>query len=243
MDQYDDSYHLDGGVYDLNNPNDVSLRRNLGYVRTYANRVNLARMTPRGELASTSYCLAYPAASGAEYLVYLPPGGSGNASVEVNLTAPSGTLMVEWFNPRTGNTVAGGTTQGGSSRTFTAPFSGDAVLYIYQPAVPPPTLAISNVTAFALDTQAWVSWSTNVPATSQVSYGISPTLQTSTTETAVYTIAHHVLLSGLAPDTAYRYVARSRDQAGNPAASAPLSFKTAPVSGTPRARLPLVLSP
>ena len=76
MDQYDDSYKLDGGGYDMNNPNDVSLRHNLGYTLTYANRMNLVDMIPRSDLCSTGYCLANPIAKGAEYLVYLPNGGS-----------------------------------------------------------------------------------------------------------------------------------------------------------------------
>jgi len=126
MDQYDDSYKLEGGGYNLNNPTDVSLRRNLGYIRNYANRINLVAMTPRGDLASSGYALANAVASGGEYLVYLPNGGS----VTVNLSATPGTLTVEWFNPSTGATLNGGTVTGGTSRTLTAPFSGDAVLYI-----------------------------------------------------------------------------------------------------------------
>jgi hypothetical protein len=132
MDQYDDSYKLDGGGYDMNNPNDVSLRRNLGYTLTYANRMNLVAMTPRPDLCSTSYCLANPASSGAEYLVYLPEGGT----VNVDLSATSETLQVEWFNPDRGTTTDGGSVTGGSTQNFTAPFGGDAVLYIYTTSTP-----------------------------------------------------------------------------------------------------------
>lgn len=109
-----------------NDPTWVSLRQNLGYIRNYANRINLVAMTPRGDLASSGYALANPVASGGEYLVYLPNGGS----VTVNLSTTPGTLTVEWFNPSTGATIAGGTIAGGASRTLTAPFSGDAVLYL-----------------------------------------------------------------------------------------------------------------
>lgn len=100
----------------------------MGYTLTYAQRINLAAMTPRPDLCSTGYCLANPVASGAEYLVYLPTGGT----VTVNLSAAAGTLSVEWFNPRTGVTTPGSSTTGGGSRNLTAPFSGDAVLYIFQ---------------------------------------------------------------------------------------------------------------
>jgi hypothetical protein len=116
------------GGYDPNNPNDVSLRLNLGYIRSYAARMNLAAMTPTSNtsLCSTGYCLRNAVMSGAEYLAYLPSGGS----ITINLSATAGTLSVEWFNPTNGNTVAGGTVNGGANRQFTAPFGGDAVLYL-----------------------------------------------------------------------------------------------------------------
>ena len=139
MDQYDDSYKLEGGGYDMNNATDVSLRRNLGYTRQYAERMALGAMTPHGELASTGYCLANPATQAAEYLVYLPVGGN----VTVDLAAALGLLNVEWFNPATGATVAGSATTGGGKQEFTAPFSGDAVLYLYQP----PAAATPTATA------------------------------------------------------------------------------------------------
>jgi hypothetical protein len=115
--------------YDPNNNNDVSIRKNLGYALTYANRMNLRAMIPHGELASSGYALANPAAKGAEYLVYLPNGGN----VTVDLSGTSGTLNVEWFNPSYGTTTDGGVTSGGDQRSFTTPFSGDSVLYIYSP--------------------------------------------------------------------------------------------------------------
>ncbi len=97
-------------------------RLNMGYIRAYANKMNLVAMTPRGDLVSSGYALA----SATEYLVYIPTGGA----VTVNLAATPGTLTVEWFNPSTGTTTSGGTVAGGASRSLTPPFSGDAVLYI-----------------------------------------------------------------------------------------------------------------
>lgn len=128
MDQYNDSYKLEGGGYNLNNPNDVTLRKNLGYTRQYAERLNLAAMAPHGELTSSGYALANPVANGAQYLVYLPEGGS----VEVDLSRTNGTLNVEWFNPATGILIQGGTTTGADIRSFKTPFNGDAILYIYS---------------------------------------------------------------------------------------------------------------
>lgn len=95
----------------------------MGHTRAYAERMNLAAMTPRDDLASTQYCLANP---GKAYLVYLPDGGE----VTVDLSAAKGPLAVEWFNPRTGEQRASGRAEGGAQRPFQAPFEGDAVLYL-----------------------------------------------------------------------------------------------------------------
>lgn len=101
------------------------IRRALGDTRRFAERMDLATMTPRSELASTQYCLAHP---GKEYLIYLPDGGEAT----IDLSAASGTLKVEWFNPRTSAATEGGTTQGGSLRTFRAPDAGDWVLRLVE---------------------------------------------------------------------------------------------------------------
>ena len=47
-------------------------RRAMGHARRYAERMNLAAMTPQPGLASTGYCLAHV---GAEYLIYQPKPG------------------------------------------------------------------------------------------------------------------------------------------------------------------------
>lgn len=60
--------------------------------------------------------------------VYLP----FDSFVTVDLTATAGELMVEWFNPSTGETVGGSAVSGRETRSFYAPFKGAAVLYLYQ---------------------------------------------------------------------------------------------------------------
>jgi hypothetical protein len=140
-----------------------TLRKAMGDALTYAEKMNLAAMAPREDLASTTYCLANP---GVEYLVYLPSPsmfrGRGtrilrwlspvsgnqafrwlsersgwNATGTVNLSATAGTLNVEWFNPATRRTTPAGTTTGGTSRDFQAPFVGDAVLYLKKTGAGP----------------------------------------------------------------------------------------------------------
>ena len=101
-------------------------RRAMGQTLRYARRMNLAAMRPRGNLASTKYCLANPVKTGSEYLVYLPDGGM----VTVDLSAAHGRLAVEWFDCATGKTSSDETVDGGAKRDFTAPFAGATVLYL-----------------------------------------------------------------------------------------------------------------
>ena len=154
---------MDGGYSDYDDQgggagyNDAeNFRDNLGWILDYANRMNLAAMSPHEDLCSTGYCLANPVANGAEYLIYLPSGRTiigilKNLGVRrqdhkrisssylphdgmgtVDLSATPGSLSVEWFNPSTGDVIPGDAVTGGTRRYFTAPFTGSAVLYLYQ---------------------------------------------------------------------------------------------------------------
>ncbi len=99
-------------------------RRAMGDTRRFAEKVDLAKMTPRPEICSTRYCLANP---GEEYLVYLPEGGH----VTLDLCEARGSFSVEWFIPQLGRSLAGGRPlAGGDYAVTTAPFTGDAVLYL-----------------------------------------------------------------------------------------------------------------
>ena len=61
-----------------------SCRQAMGDTMAYAKRMNLAKATPRGDLASSGYCLADPEE---EYLVYIPfqapEGSKGSVSSSV----------------------------------------------------------------------------------------------------------------------------------------------------------------
>jgi Family of unknown function (DUF6298)/CARDB/Bacterial protein of unknown function (DUF937)/Putative collagen-binding domain of a collagenase len=96
----------------------------MGHTLTYADKMNLAAMTPQNNLSSTGYCLANP---GSEYLIYKPTGGG--QTFTVNLAA--GSYAFEWFNPNAGTIAGTGTiTASGGNQSFTAPFGGDSVLYL-----------------------------------------------------------------------------------------------------------------
>jgi hypothetical protein len=153
MDPYDEVQGGRGAPagYDRNNATDLNLRLNLGYARNYADRMSLVTMKPRPDLCSTGYCLANPVAAGAEYLVFLPDVSvvarlltkldiyyglfvnlSTNGKATVDLSGSPVELSVEWFNPSDGAIINKGKVQGGALHTFTAPFPGDAVLYIHR---------------------------------------------------------------------------------------------------------------
>jgi hypothetical protein len=106
-----------------------NVRATMGYIRDYADRMNLAAMTPQGELSSTGHALATSGPARSEYLVYAPSGGA----FTVDLSKSSGRVRVEWMNPATGRKSAGEDVSGGARRTFTPPFDGDAVLYLQKP--------------------------------------------------------------------------------------------------------------
>jgi hypothetical protein len=103
-----------------------NIRRNLGYVSSYASRMDLVKMTPQSSLASTGHCLAWVSAASAEYLVYQPNGGA----FTVDLSGTSGAVSVEWMDPSTGTTTTSAAVSGGGTVQFSAPTSGDAVLYL-----------------------------------------------------------------------------------------------------------------
>jgi hypothetical protein len=130
MDPYLDPSHDPGRNRPIDGKPDLywdPLRQAMGNTRTWALRTELAAMSPHSELCSTKYCLANP---GHEYLVYLPDGGE----TTIDLSKDRGTYQVEWINPRSNATTAGSPIQGGRHRTLSAPFRGDAALYISSPA-------------------------------------------------------------------------------------------------------------
>lgn len=130
MDIYDNA--TSGRGIPFYNPNETEIRNNLGYVLSYANRMNLAAMTPTSNtsLCSTGFCLRNAVATGAEYFVYRPTD-SGDITVNLSAVSSSKSLNVEWLKPETGAIYSGGFVKGGGSQSFTSPFIGDAVLYIY----------------------------------------------------------------------------------------------------------------
>jgi hypothetical protein len=117
------------GIGSEPDPRWENFRDNLGYILRYARKLNLANVTPSSTLCSTRYCLAQTPAIGAEYLAYAPSGGS--FTIDLSAMPNSRKLTVEWFNPASGQTITENSiAAGSSSHSFTAPFTGDAALYL-----------------------------------------------------------------------------------------------------------------
>jgi hypothetical protein len=100
-------------------------RNAMGDTRRYAERIDLRRMVPNGQLSSTGYALAHAAT---EYLV-LQPNDSSDA---FTVTLATGAYTVEWFGVTTRETVeaAKATVANHSSHIFQPPFPGPAVLFL-----------------------------------------------------------------------------------------------------------------
>ena len=129
MDPYEPLHGLENYPHwaeynDRDHPMWEPVRKNMGYARHFAERMDLRRAVPRSDLASSRYCLAQ---CGQEYLVYMPEG----QDVTVDLGG-KGTFAVEWLDPADGALYRGDAHEAaaGEGAPFVAPFAGSAVLYL-----------------------------------------------------------------------------------------------------------------
>ena len=118
------NYYMDArpGSPSVPMPEWDEIRKQMGYVRRYADRMDLNRAVPRSDLASSGFCIAD---EGRSYLVYLPDGGD----VTVMLSGSDETLTAEWFCP-VSDEVHPLFKVDASETHFKAPFDGDAVLFL-----------------------------------------------------------------------------------------------------------------
>jgi len=101
----------------------------------------------------------------------------------------------------------------------------------------PPVISLvkaANIISSSVDASATIEWLTDEPATSQVAYGNTETygtVQPSSTDTTMIK-DHSITLNGLPLQGTIHYKVKSRDAAGNEAASPDATFQTPPASGT-----------
>ncbi len=124
----------------------------------------------------------------------------------------------------------------------------DAAANISQPSTPPATVttppastsppAISGVTVGAITpTAATVSWTTDIPSSSQVFYGLSSSYTKSTALDATQVTSHSQKLTGLTPSTLYHYAVQSTGSSGNTSTSPDATFSTASAITPPDMKL------
>ncbi|HXQ33293.1 MAG TPA: hypothetical protein VN843_04650, partial [Anaerolineales bacterium] len=99
----------------------------MGDTLSYAQKMNLIEMEPRGDLSSTGFVLANP---GEEYLILQP----GESVDPFTVLLEAGTYVVEWFsvNSREIKSISEITVKNAGNRSFLPPFEekGPTVLYI-----------------------------------------------------------------------------------------------------------------
>ena len=99
------------------------IRLAMGYSRWFAERIDLASVEPRCDLASSGYCLA---SVGIEYLIFVENPGE----VSVELPENDTSFTVEWFDTKTGTQKAGESVPAAGTTPFTSPFDHPSMLYI-----------------------------------------------------------------------------------------------------------------
>ena len=99
------------------------IREAMGHVLKWSRRVNLAGLTPHGDLCSSKYCLANP---NVEYLAFVPAGQS-----ECRIKLQPGNYSSIWFDTLNGNETQPELFQHkGGERTAKRKFEADALWYI-----------------------------------------------------------------------------------------------------------------
>jgi len=99
------------------------VRKAMGDVRAWAEKVDLVKMTPQPDLSSTKYCLANP---GKEYLVFFPETID---RAELELTP--GNYELHWFDTQSRKEQPGGTLRASNSPAVVkVPGKGEWLLYL-----------------------------------------------------------------------------------------------------------------
>ncbi len=90
------------------------------------------------------------------------------------------------------------------------------------------TVVISSIVVNPSQTSAVITWTTNVVASSQVSYGLTSSYSNSSAlqDTSPRVLSHSVTITGLTASTTYHYSVTSVDGSGNSASSTDATFAT-----------------
>lgn len=100
---------------------------------------------------------------------------------------------------------------------------------------------VSNVTATPVGTStATVLWTTDMPANSQVMYGLTSGYGSSTPLDTATTTSHSEMITGLMPSTMYHFAVQSIDASSTVATSTDQTFTTMAMSTTSTTTIPMI---
>jgi hypothetical protein len=156
-----------------------------------------------------------------------------NAATSVlsfTVSAPASARGLQAMLPyRRGSLTLGGVTVNGSPVAFSietikgieyATFAAQSGTYTAGYVSDSTAPIISSLAAVATGpSTAVITWNTNEPADSRVSYGVSAGALTSTAADGAFALHHTIALVGLSPNTTYQYRVTSSDGSGNTATS------------------------
>jgi PKD repeat protein len=100
---------------------------------------------------------------------------------------------------------------------------GDMTVVSLDNVIPP---AISNVQVIPGETTAIITWTTNVPATSRVAYGLTSSHEAGTIVEDTLKTSHSLMLTDLEPGALYHYQVSSLSSGGDSSISQNFVFKT-----------------
>ena len=116
------------------------------------------------------------------------------------------------------------------------PLNANEILALASPGFDATPPVIANVAKVVSETATLITWDTDEPATSDVSFGTDVGLGSQTSDPALVT-SHSVILNGLTADTTYYFQVSSQDESGNLAVDDNLgafySFQTLPPASGP----------
>lgn len=204
----------------------TQLKEEMAQTINYANRINLAAMTPASDttIFSTAYGLAYACS---EYLMYMPSDGAST----IDLTACGGTYDVEYMDVTDSTVSSGGTTTGGAVRSFNPTGSNPMIVYLKLNSVTDTTAPIisggqPNGAQASGTTSVTVTVVTDKAATCK----LDPTAGTAygsmaTTFSTTGALLHTQSVGSLSDGTSYaRYVKCSGTASGVASADYPVAW-------------------
>ena len=173
-------------------------------------------------ISLNSATLQYTTSGASAVKIYYGPSSGFGAAIDVNTSRNVSTYTTQLPDLQDGtkyfykiNTFdANGNEYDGTTLSFETPPAPRIVNLRFQPVENEPS-----------STQM-VSWETNVPTTSEISYGVAGGETLNAIDTTM-TTTHEIIIRQLADDSQYTLIARSRDSSGNVAVSDSQVFRTA----------------